>query len=47
MREWAKRHGVGAHSAHSGGHAWPEDLERLRAAIAAKDAVWVHTGFRA
>ena len=26
---WAEREGVEAHFVHSGGHAWPEDLERL------------------
>jgi ribonuclease J len=43
MREWAARHGVEAHFVHSGGHAWPEDLERLREAIGAKGSCWVHT----
>jgi ribonuclease J len=43
MREWAARHGVEAHFVHSGGHAWPKDLERLREAIGAKESYWVHT----
>ena len=29
MREWAEREGRRAHFIHSGGHAWPEDLQRL------------------
>ena len=43
MRTWAERAGVKVHFAHSGGHAWPEDLRRLAGAIAAKETVWVHT----
>ena len=43
MREWADRHGIGAHFVHSGGHAWPEDLARLQKAIAARESHWVHT----
>jgi len=44
MRPWTERHGVTPHFIHSGGHAWPEDLARLTAAIAPKHRpVWVHT----
>jgi len=43
MREWAERSGVEAHFVHSGGHAWPEDLQRLSDAISAKHTIWVHT----
>lgn len=47
MRDWAARHGVEAHFVHSGGHAWPEDLERLKQAIGAKEPYWVHTDMQA
>jgi len=43
LRSWAGRAGLEPHFVHSGGHAWPEDLERLVAAIGAKDTIWVHT----
>jgi len=43
MRKWAERRGVEARFVHSGGHAWPEDLERLVAAVGAGETVWVHT----
>ena len=43
MREWAERRGVEAHFVHSGGHAWPQDLDRLTGAIGAKQTVPVHT----
>jgi hypothetical protein len=44
MRDWATRHAAEVHFVHSGGHAWPEDLARLVAAVAPKHApVWVHT----
>ena len=46
VRMWAEREGVQAHFIHSGGHAWPEDLERLARAIAAKETAWVHTDRR-
>jgi ribonuclease J len=46
MRDWAERHGAEAHFVHSGGHAWPEDLERLKEAVAAKQSRWVHTDMR-
>jgi len=47
MREWAERRGVAPHFIHSGGHAWPEDLDRLVAAIAPKHPrVWAHTDAR-
>jgi len=43
LRSWAIRAGVEPHFVHSGGHAWPQDLERLVAAIGAKHTTWVHT----
>jgi hypothetical protein len=44
MRPWAARRGVEPRFIHSGGHAWPEDLDRLVAAIAPKHPeIWVHT----
>lgn len=43
MRKWAEARGVCVEWVHSGGHAWPEDLDRLRKAIAAKETVFVHT----
>jgi hypothetical protein len=43
LRSWAHRAGLEPHFVHSGGHAWPEDLERLVAAIGAKETIWVHT----
>ena len=43
MREWAEKRGAYTHFIHSGGHAWPEDLTRLKDAIAAKQTVFVHT----
>jgi ribonuclease J len=43
VRRWAEREGVEAHFIHSGGHAWPQDLERLKSAIGAKETIWVHT----
>ena len=43
MREWAEKRGASVHFIHSGGHAWPEDLARLAAAVAAKQTVFVHT----
>jgi len=43
MPAWAEREGVERHLVHSGGHAWPEDLQRLAGAVAAKQTVWVHT----
>lgn len=45
MRSWATRAGVEPHFVHSGGHAWPEDLERLVSSIGAKKKTWVHTDF--
>ena len=39
LRDWAEREGVEPHFVHSGGHAWPEDLRRLKAAIAVGDQV--------
>ena len=42
MREWAERGGVLAHFIHSGGHAWPEDLERLQAALHPRTLEVVH-----
>jgi ribonuclease J len=43
MRKWTEREGVEAHFVHSGGHAWPADLQRFVDAIAARHTVWVHT----
>ena len=40
----AERAGVEPHFVHSGGHAWPADLERLVAALQPRHpVVWVHT----
>ncbi|NLE21500.1 MAG: hypothetical protein GX624_01770 [Actinobacteria bacterium] len=43
LRAWAERSGIEPQFVHSGGHAWPEDLQRLVAAIGAGELVWVHT----
>jgi len=43
MRTWASRAGLEPRFIHSGGHAWPEDLQRLVAAVGAKETIWVHT----
>ncbi len=43
LRDWATREGVEPRFAHSGGHAWPEDLKRLVETIGATETVWVHT----
>lgn len=43
MRTWAEREGVRARFIHSGGHAWPEDLERLTAALRPRKLEVVHT----
>jgi ribonuclease J len=44
IRRWAQRAGVEPRIIHSGGHAWPEDLDRLVAAIQPRTPViWVHT----
>jgi ribonuclease J len=44
LRAWAGRVGREPHFIHSGGHAWPEDLKRLVAAVQPKSPViWVHT----
>ncbi len=43
LRAWVARAGVTPHFVHSGGHAWPEDLDRLVAALAPKERIWVHT----
>ena len=43
IREWSERTGVEARFVHSGGHAWPEDLERLAEALLPKQLVIVHT----
>jgi hypothetical protein len=47
MRAWAESRGVAAQFIHSGGHAWPEDLDRLVEAVAANETIWVHTDERA
>jgi ribonuclease J len=41
-RKWAEREGVRAHFIHSGGHAWPEDLRRLEAALRPRSVEIVH-----
>ena len=43
LRSWASRAGLAPRFIHSGGHAWPEDLERLVAAVDPKERIWVHT----
>jgi ribonuclease J len=43
MRAWAERAGVTARFTHSGGHAWPEDLKRLRTALRPRVVEVVHT----
>ena len=47
VRTWAERRGVERQLIHSGGHAWPEDLERLHSAIAAQETILVHTDYGA
>lgn len=42
MREWAEREGLEVRFIHSGGHAWPEDLERLVNALQPRELVRVH-----
>ena len=46
IREWATGHAAAVHFVHSGGHAWPEDLARLKAAIGARETIPVHTEWR-
>jgi ribonuclease J len=43
LSSWAGCVGLEPHFVHSGGHAWPEDLQRLVAAVGAKETIWVHT----
>lgn len=43
MREWAEGKGVESHFVHSGGHAWPEDLERLKMSLQATTVEIVHS----
>jgi ribonuclease J len=44
LRAWAGRVGLEPRFIHSGGHAWPEDLERLVAGVRPRHPViWVHT----
>jgi ribonuclease J len=43
LREWCELNSVEIRLVHSGGHAWPEDLRRLKDAIGAAETVWVHT----
>lgn len=43
LRKWAEAHDVGVDFVHSGGHAWPEDLNRLEDALAPKEVIRVHT----
>jgi len=46
MRRWAEGNGVKMHPIHSGGHAWPQDIERLIAAVEPGEAIAVHTDTR-
>jgi len=43
MRIWAEREGVQAHFIHSGGHAWPDDLARLLAALHPREHEIAHS----
>ncbi len=43
MHAWAEREDVQAHFIHSGGHAWPDDLERLEGALRPRDCRIVHS----
>lgn len=44
LRAWAETSGVEPRLIHSGGHAWPEDLQRLVSAVESRNpVVWVHT----
>ncbi len=43
VRSWAEREAVEAHFIHSGGHAWPDDLERLTTALQPRLVEIVHT----
>jgi hypothetical protein len=43
MREWCERNDVTPTFIHSGGHAWPEDLQRFVERLEPKEVVWVHT----
>lgn len=43
MRHWAEREEVRVRFVHSGGHAWPEDLDRLIRTISAREVELVHT----
>ena len=43
LRDWALREGARTHFIHSGGHAWPEDLERLTKALGPRNLEFVHT----
>jgi ribonuclease J len=47
LRAWADREGLEPHFVHSGGHAWPQDLERLVTTLMPKEMVWVHTDAQA
>jgi ribonuclease J len=46
MRLWAERNGVDKHTIHSGGHAWPGDLDRLVDALEPVEVRPVHTDTR-
>ena len=46
MRLWAKQNGVNKHIIHSGGHAWPGDLDRLVDALEPVEVRPVHTDTR-
>lgn len=43
LREWASRENARTHFIHSGGHAWPDDLERLTKALSPQNLEIVHT----
>jgi hypothetical protein len=42
LSPWVDRVGLDAHVIRSGGHARPQDLERLVTAIGTKELMWVH-----
>jgi ribonuclease J len=43
LRDWVQHNAIEVRFVHSGGHAWPRDLERLVTALAPSETVWVHT----
>lgn len=46
LRKWCERNDVSVRFIHSGGHAWPQDIDRLISAIEPRQAVAVHTDTR-